>query len=71
MLLSADSVTGNATAAAYGQAITEVFNPYGQQVIAQAYSSATLSLYQANLRYTLLNKHFGSLAMLTFLHATL
>lgn len=49
VLLSADTVTGNATAEAYAQALTNTIgDSNSQQVIAQAYSSAILSLYQAN-----------------------
>ena len=49
VLLSADNVTGNATAEAYAQALTNTIDDSNsQQVIAQAFSSAILSLYQAN-----------------------
>lgn len=49
VLLNADSAIGNATAEAYAQALTNTIDDSNsQQVIAQAYSSAILSLYQAN-----------------------
>ena len=49
LLSASDTVTGNATAEAYAQALTNTIDDSNsQQVIAQAYSSAILSLYQAN-----------------------
>lgn len=49
VLLRGDGGTGNATAKAFSQALSDTKNDAGsQQVIAQAYSSAVLSLYEAN-----------------------
>ena len=49
VLLNGNNVSGNATASAYSLALTQTKgNDNSQQIIAQAYSSAILSLYQAN-----------------------
>lgn len=48
VLLNAGDVSANATASAYSQALTQTKgDTNSQQVIAQAYSAAILSLYQA------------------------
>ena len=49
VLLSGSGASGNATANAFSQALSSTKNDAGsQQVIAQAYSSAVLSLYNSN-----------------------
>ena len=49
VLLNGNAAAGNATASAFSQALANTKTDAGsQQVIAQAYSSAVLSLYNAN-----------------------